>query len=51
MLAVETRGRTLEEMSRLFGIENHLTERSGMKPAAAKVSLEEHVEHVGESER
>lgn len=28
---VETRGRTLEEMSRLFGIESRLAERSGVK--------------------
>lgn len=27
---VETKGKTLEEMSRLFGIENELAERSGM---------------------
>ena len=27
---VETRGRTLEEMSKLFGIEDHLAQRSGV---------------------
>lgn len=36
---VETRGRTLEEMSRLFGIESSLAERSGIK-----LATEEHIE-------
>lgn len=44
MTLVETRGRTLEEMSRLFGIESRLAERSGIKP------VHDHVEDVGTSE-
>jgi len=49
---VETRGRTLEEMSRLFGIESRLAERSGVKPASdAKDPSEEHVEDLGSSSR
>jgi hypothetical protein len=49
---VETRGRTLEEMSHLFGIESRLAERSGVKPATAgKDPTEEHVEHLGSSSR
>lgn len=28
--AVETRGRTLEEMARLFGVESQLAQRSGI---------------------
>jgi hypothetical protein len=32
---VETKGRTLEEMSRLFGIEEKLAVRSGIDPASA----------------
>lgn len=31
---VETRGKTLEEMSRLFGIEETLAIRSGVDPAS-----------------
>lgn len=47
---VETRGRTLEEMSRLFGIESRLAERVGIKPGEVnKTSVEEHVEDVGPS--
>lgn len=49
---VETRGRTLEEMSRLFGIESRLAERNGIKPAStAKDPTEEHVEDLGTSSR
>ncbi|KAJ5278710.1 Sugar transporter [Penicillium angulare] len=49
---VETRGRTLEEMSRLFGIESRLAERSGVKPTPQnKAAAEEHVEDVGISSR
>ncbi|OGE55226.1 hypothetical protein PENARI_c004G03686 [Penicillium arizonense] len=44
---VETRGRTLEEMSRLFGIESHLAERVGIKTTPAKDPTEEHIEDMG----
>ncbi|KAK5467072.1 hypothetical protein LTS15_000042 [Exophiala xenobiotica] len=48
---VETRGRTLEEMSRLFGIEEKLAVRSGINPASAlqarnKEVVQERVEEV-----
>ncbi|KIX03552.1 uncharacterized protein Z518_07105 [Rhinocladiella mackenziei CBS 650.93] len=48
---VETRGRTLEEMSRLFGIEEKLVVRSGIDPAEAygtksKDVVQEQVEEV-----
>ncbi|KAJ5121742.1 Sugar transporter [Penicillium atrosanguineum] len=44
---VETRGRTLEEMSQLFGIERQLAERSGVKPSSTcEASDDEHVEHI-----
>ncbi|KAJ5636894.1 Sugar transporter [Penicillium longicatenatum] len=39
---VETRGRSLEEMSRLFGIETRLAERSAIN----KMATEEHLEDV-----
>ncbi|KAJ5989769.1 Sugar transporter [Penicillium canescens] len=48
---VETRGRTLEEMSRLFGIESHLAERVGIKTTPAKDPTEEHIEDMGSSSR
>lgn len=52
VLVVETRGRTLEEMSRLFGIEGSLAERSGLNPArAGKVFTEERVDDIGVSDR
>lgn len=50
-VAVETRGRTLEEMSRLFGIESHLAERVGIKTTPAKDPTEEHIEDMGSSSR
>ncbi|KAJ9494373.1 hypothetical protein H2202_010156 [Exophiala xenobiotica] len=48
---VETRGRTLEEMSRLFGIEEKLAVRGGINPASAlqarnKEAVQERVEEV-----
>ena len=49
---VETKGRTLEEMSRLFGIERRLAERSGVKATvASKGDAEKHVEDIGGSSR
>ncbi|CAG8299672.1 unnamed protein product [Penicillium salamii] len=49
---VETRGRTLEEMSRLFGIESRLAEQSGLKSSPGrKDPTEEHVEDLGTSSR
>lgn len=46
---VETRGRTLEEMSKLFGIEDKLAQRSGvdadMVEAKTGVEYVEHAEH------
>jgi hypothetical protein len=45
--SVETRGRTLEEMSRLFGIEGRLAERSGFEyDSTAKAVTNDHVEEV-----
>lgn len=46
---VETRGRTLEEMSRLFGIEDRLAARSGFEYDPAKGVAEERIEEVGRS--
>lgn len=48
---VETRGKTLEEMSRLFGIEEKFAVRSGIDPASAsheknKEVMQERVEEV-----
>lgn len=40
---VETRGRTLEEMSALFGIESTLAKRSGME-SGPKAGLVRHAE-------
>ncbi|CAG7917936.1 unnamed protein product [Penicillium olsonii] len=49
---VETRGRSLEEMSRLFGIETRLAQQSGLKPSpGGKDPTEEHVEDLGSSSR
>ncbi|KAJ5697140.1 Sugar transporter [Penicillium malachiteum] len=52
---VETRGRTLEEMSRLFGIESRLAERSGVKPMAPDATVDDYLEdnehEVGPSSR
>jgi hypothetical protein len=49
-VAVETRGRTLEEMSRLFGIESQLAERVGIK-TTPEDPTEEHIEDMGSSSR
>ena len=44
---VETRGRTLEEMTRLFGLEEKFVAKSGIDPATAKNSVvQEEVEEV-----
>lgn len=48
---METRGRTLEEMARVFGIETGLAERSGVKAASHTEPAEENVEQVGVSDR
>lgn len=42
---VETKGRTLEEMSRLFGIETSLAERDRVKPTGIS-SPQESIEDV-----
>ncbi|CAL5872848.1 uncharacterized protein PFLUO_LOCUS7117 [Penicillium psychrofluorescens] len=48
---VETRGRTLEEMSRLFGIESRLAERTGLRPGPpSKGPMAESMEDVGSAE-
>ncbi|KAJ5115492.1 Sugar transporter [Penicillium alfredii] len=50
--ALGTRGRMLEEMSPVFGIESQLAERSGVKPThAGQDRMEEHVENVGVAEQ
>lgn len=48
---VETRGRTLEEMTRLFGIESQLVERTGFRPGPpGKGPMDENMDDAGESE-
>ena len=46
---VETRGRTLEEMSALFGIESTLAQRSGME-TSPKAGLVHHTEVAGDDD-